>query len=100
MVAATDKAVLDHPAVRIEKAGEKIVSAHVNRSYMEKSEVQWWRVQELTPISAARTSQRAERFRPYFLCMLPHILEVLRNKNIKHMIIRDLPFPLQDHVIS
>lgn len=39
--------VLSHPAVQLSCQGGMVVSAHVNKSYLEKSEMAWWSVQSL-----------------------------------------------------
>lgn len=74
----TPEEVLRHPAVRVYYAERQIVGARVNQAYLEKNDVAWWRVSDLADICGHRNGPRAERFRSYFLDLLPHVLELLR----------------------
>jgi hypothetical protein len=77
-VSRTPDEVLRHPAVRVYYAERHIVGARVNQAYLEKSDVAWWRVRDLADICAHRSCPRADRFRSYFLDLLPHVLELLQ----------------------
>ena len=70
--------VLNHPAVQTLYANSEMVAASVNRVYLEKNEIAWWRLSDLAEICGNRAGPKAERFRSYFLDILPHILELLK----------------------
>jgi hypothetical protein len=92
--------VIIHPSITIERARDNIISASVNKSFLEKSDIHWWKVQDLIAICGHRSGIRADKFRSYFLYILPHVLELIRNRKIKHTIIRELPFAISDHIVK
>lgn len=53
----------------------KSVQIHVD--YLEKDQIRWWRLEELSKILDARGSSGTTRFRPYFLPVLQTLLEEL-----------------------
>lgn len=86
-------ALRNHPALSVEMCGDTVAQAQVNRSYLEKSDIAWWKLTELAAICGHRNcSAHAEHFKGYFLDLLPHILEVIRNRAIRHTSIREFPY--------
>ena len=89
--------VLRHPAVRTHYANAEMVGASVDRAYLEKNEIAWWRISDLAEICGNRAGTRAEAFRSYFLDILPHILELLRTgRTLTRTCIREVPYALME----
>ena len=73
-----------HPALVTKRAGDVLIGAYVERSYMEKSEVKWWTIGELEKISR---SKQTDNFRRCFTDVLPSLIELI--KSLKKVDISD-----------
>jgi hypothetical protein len=67
--------ILEHPAVTIQRIHTHLVGAYVSKSYLEKSEIKWWSLDELE--HASRTSPC--EFRRFFLENLPELISAVRS---------------------
>ncbi len=57
--------IMAHPAVKIVTSRNQIVNAYVNRAYLEKCEIRWWRLNEL--LALKEQSCKSDNFRKLFL---------------------------------
>lgn len=62
--------ILLHPAVNLRKSRQTIVSARVNKAFLEKCELRWWKLDDLLDI--ASTNNCNGEFRKLFLDNISH----------------------------
>jgi hypothetical protein len=67
------KDILKHPAVYKTEINSEVVDVCVSQSFMEKSEVRWWNIEDL---KIAIRNENAKDFRPHFFHLLPQIIQV------------------------
>ena len=67
-----------HPAVRISAVRGTVSNAHVDKAYMEKSEIKWWSLNELKNVCRNK-GQFRDDFRPHFLEFLHFVVSSLES---------------------
>jgi hypothetical protein len=75
--------ILSHPAVVVNRLHGHVMGAFVKKSYLEKSEVRWWSLNDLEHTAAnSRTSgrQASDSFRYYFLESVPLLATAVRRR--------------------
>ena len=68
--------VFAHPAVLLTKHRKRLVSAYVNRCYMEKTELAWFRLEELESVEKWKVR---EDFRRHFLDSVKNLAPQIRS---------------------
>lgn len=82
--ARSDDPIFKHPAVNVVRSQDRIVNAYVNKAYLEKCEIDWWKLDDLLQARETHFSQETP-FRRLFLENLPvlarRIFELERRHN-------------------
>ena len=68
--------IFSHPAVRVVCHAGRLTAANVNKAFLEKTDVAWWRLSELERLSYERW--KTEDFRRYFLDNMRFITPKIR----------------------
>jgi len=71
-----DSEVFAHPAVLLTTHQKKLVSAYVNRCYMEKTELAWFRLEELESVEKWKVR---DEFRRHFLDSVKNLAPKIRS---------------------
>ena len=72
--------ILKHPALQLLRAGGRIVSAHVNKGFLEKSEIKWWSLEELDFTCIAAPDNFRHFFQETRLAMATRVEAMLLGK--------------------
>jgi len=59
--------IFSHPAVNVETSRKQIVSAYVNKAYLEKCEIRWWKLSDLLRLQEQPWNSADSPFRRLFL---------------------------------
>lgn len=79
VVAREHEPIFCHPAVQIHRHCGRITHVEVRRSYFEKTEVAWWRLEDLEALSRSGDRWRLDAFRRYFLENITDIGDQIRS---------------------
>ena len=83
--ARSHEAIFSHPAVNIVTSRDCIVNAFVNKAYLEKCEIKWWKLSELIRIQDQPWIQSENAFRKLFLenlaTLAKHVLLVEESRD-------------------
>jgi len=60
--------IIDHPAVNVQRVGHSIVHVSVNKNFMEKCELDWWKLSDVL-----KEESESQRFRRLFLDFVPQL---------------------------
>lgn len=89
---STKDPVLKHPAIVVHRLHGYVVGAFVKKSYLEKSEIRWWNLNDLERTAMSSSGSRCgsrscigESFRHYFLESVPLLATAVRRR------VQDLP---------
>ena len=76
------KGLIEHPALKITRAGPYTVNAWVNKNYLEKCEIAWWDLEELMQIykNCKENQIDDERFRAMFIKNLKQISDSIKQR--------------------
>ena len=59
--------IMSHPAVKIITSRKQVVNAYINKAYLEKCEIRWWKLSELLELREERKNNMGSCFRRLFL---------------------------------
>lgn len=82
-VSTVNDPLLSHPAVTVHRLHGHVVGAFVKKSYLEKSEIRWWSLNDLEHTAAntrASGRQASDAFRHYFLESVPLLAAAVRKR--------------------
>lgn len=68
-----------HPSVQVTRDAQfnEIQAVNVQKDFLEKDQIRWWGIDEVTSVIYNKGTQGSERFRPYFLPVLQIALSEL-----------------------
>lgn len=72
-----EEALFSHPSVVVKRDKEMGVlqDVRIQKDYLEKDQIRWWSIKELSRVLVGRGQSDGERFRPFFLPVLQTVLD-------------------------
>ena len=80
IIASLSDGIAGHPAVCLREFGGLLTGAFIERAYLEKSELRWWKIDELEKVMLPRSWEERDQFRKCFVDIIPALTKLLRSK--------------------